>query len=60
MHVVLRWLQEVFESHRVVFTVGTSVASIVTAWGGTLLLLPPLTLMVRLFVSFYCSQRRIG
>jgi hypothetical protein len=34
--------KEVFESHRVVFTVGTSIASVLTAWAGTLLLyLPP-------------------
>jgi hypothetical protein len=34
---LVRWPQEVFESHRIVFTVGTSVASILTAWAGTLL-----------------------
>jgi hypothetical protein len=39
MCVVIRWLQEVFENHHIVFTVGTSVASILTAWAGTLLLL---------------------
>ena len=26
--------QEVFENHRVVFTVGTSIASVLTAWAG--------------------------
>ncbi|GJN26097.1 hypothetical protein PR202_gb14000 [Eleusine coracana subsp. coracana] len=34
--------KEVFESHRIVFTVGTSVASVLTAWAGMLLLLPAL------------------
>ncbi|OEL34301.1 hypothetical protein BAE44_0004681 [Dichanthelium oligosanthes] len=29
--------KQVFESHRIVFTVGTSVASVLTAWAGTLL-----------------------
>jgi hypothetical protein len=30
-------VQEVFENHRVVFTVGTSIASVLTAWAGTLI-----------------------
>jgi hypothetical protein len=42
MCVVVRWLQEVFENYRIVFTVGTSVTSILTAWAGMLLLLPAL------------------
>jgi len=29
--------QQVFENHRIVFTVGTSIASVLTAWAGTLL-----------------------
>ena len=35
--VLVRWPQQVFESHRIVFTVGTSVASVLTAWAGTLI-----------------------
>jgi hypothetical protein len=31
----------VFENHRIVFTVGTSVASVLTAWAGTLFCLFP-------------------
>jgi hypothetical protein len=29
--------QQVFENHRILFTVGTSIASVLIAWAGTLL-----------------------
>jgi hypothetical protein len=29
--------QKVFENHRIIFTIGTSMASVLTAWAGTLL-----------------------